>query len=53
MQNILNEMEYELKSEIIKNRASQFGAKGFKSIDIEEKIFKPPVLTSDEALAVG
>ena len=50
---MLYEYEYELKSQIINYRGNTFHQLGLKNEDVEEKIFRAPVLSSQEALKLG
>jgi len=53
IQNILNEMEYELKKEILQNRSVNFKQKNLTSEDVEKKVFQVPILTAQEAVDTG
>jgi len=53
MQNILTEFEYELKSQIIKNRGEHFQEKKMTNEDLETKIFQTPILNSNQAVSYG
>ncbi len=52
-QNMLYDYEYELKTDIIKNRGNTFHQLGFTNEEVENKIFKAPVLTAKESLNHG
>ena len=46
-------MEYQLKSEILENRGPVFHKFGHTNEDVEDKVFKPPVLLGEDAVKVG
>jgi len=50
---MLYEHEYELKNQIINSRGNTFHQLGLKNEDLENKIFRAPVLTSQDALKLG
>jgi len=50
---VLDEMEYELKSQVIKNRQEAFQNKKLTNEALEKEVFQTPILTAEEALNYG
>lgn len=50
---MLDEMEYELKAQIIKNRQEAFKSHNLTNESLESEVFQKPVLTSEEAVNYG
>jgi len=50
---MLDEMELELKAQVIKNRQDAFQNKKLSNEAIEKEVFETPILTAEEALNYG
>jgi len=53
LQNLLQGLEGELKTEIQRNRGSFFEHKGINQETVESEIFKSTILTADRAVQYG
>merc|ERR1711976_372083 len=53
MKGLNEDYEYELKNEVIQNRAKNFSAMKLTNEEINEKIFNKGILTAEEALEVN
>ncbi len=50
---MLDQMELELKAQVIKNRQDAFQNKKLSNETLEKEVFETPVLTAEEALNFG